>query len=93
MDLDPPTEILPLIGSKEGIMQICMTYLDKGEQVLIPTPGYQTNRSDVQLAGGVCRDYLLDEVHDYYPDFMQLDAQDLEKVKLMFVYELLEVRR
>jgi LL-diaminopimelate aminotransferase len=85
VDLDPATEILPLIGSKEGIMHICMTYLDEGDEVLIPNPGYPTYRSAVQLAGGVCRDYLLDEAHDYYPDFMQLDAQDLDKVKLMFV--------
>jgi aspartate/methionine/tyrosine aminotransferase len=85
VDLDPATEILPLIGSKEGIMHICMTYLDEGDEVLIPNPGYPTYRSAVQLAGGICRDYLLDEAHDYYPDFLQLDAQDLEKVKLMFV--------
>ena len=50
--LDPTTEILPLIGSKEGIMHICMTYLNSGDEVLIPNPGYPTYTSAVQLAGG-----------------------------------------
>ncbi|MGZ5190605.1 MAG: pyridoxal phosphate-dependent aminotransferase, partial [Flavisolibacter sp.] len=59
--LDPANEILPLIGSKEGIMHICMTYLNEGDEVLIPNPGYPTYRSAVQLAGGKCREYVLDE--------------------------------
>src|SRR6185436_17757646 len=61
VDLDPDTEILPLIGSKEGIMHICMTYLDKGDDVLVPNPGYPTYRSAVMLAGGKCREYKLRE--------------------------------
>jgi LL-diaminopimelate aminotransferase len=85
VQLDPATEILPLIGSKEGIMHICMTYLNEGDEALIPNPGYPTYRSAVQLAGGVCRDYLLDEENSYYPDFLKLEKQDLAKVKLMFV--------
>src|SRR5215475_12495657 len=52
VSLDPDTEILPLIGSKEGIMHICMTYLDKGDEVLVPNPGYPTYISAVKLAGG-----------------------------------------
>ena len=83
--LDPATEILPLIGSKEGIMHICMTYLDEGDEVLIPNPGYPTYRSAVQLAGGQCREYFLDEANHYYPDFLELDRADLSRVKLMFV--------
>ena len=57
--LDPETEILPLIGSKEGVMHICMTYLNPGDRVLIPNPGYPTYRSAATIAGGVCVDYRL----------------------------------
>ena len=60
VDLDPATEILPLIGSKEGIMHICMTYLNEGDEVLIPNPGYPTYTSAVKLAGGVPVYYSLD---------------------------------
>ena len=59
VDLNADTEILPLIGSKEGIMHICMTYLDKGDEVLVPNPGYPTYTSAVKLAGGICREYKL----------------------------------
>jgi len=85
VELDPGSEILPLIGSKEGIMHICMTYLDKGDQVLVPNPGYPTYRSAVQLAGGKCIDYKLKESNNYEPDFEKLDKKKLKKVKLMFV--------
>ena len=84
-DLDPDTEILPLIGSKEGIMHICMTYLNKGDEVLVPNPGYPTYRSAVMLAGGKCRDYKLREKNHYEPDLDKLSKQGLKKVKLMFV--------
>ncbi len=83
--LDTDTEVLPLIGSKEGIMHICMTYIDKGDEVLVPNPGYPTYRSAVQLAGGTCRDYLLLEENNYYPDLAALEQEGLERVKLMFV--------
>jgi aspartate/methionine/tyrosine aminotransferase len=83
--LDADTEILPLIGSKEGIMHICMTYLDKGDEVLVPDPGYPTYRSAVKLAGGKCVDYKLKESHQYAPDFDKLEKRKLKKVKLMFV--------
>src|SRR3954470_3284207 len=69
VSLNPDTEILPLIGSKEGIMHICMTYLNEGDEVLVPNPGYPTYRSAVKLAGGVCVDYELKEENNYYPDF------------------------
>ncbi|MDF2385143.1 aminotransferase class I/II-fold pyridoxal phosphate-dependent enzyme [Nostoc ellipsosporum NOK] len=85
VELNPDTEILPLIGSKEGIMHICMTYLEPGDEALVPNPGYPTYRSAVQLAGGRCLDYLLLEENDYYPDLNELASRDLSKVKLMFV--------
>jgi aspartate/methionine/tyrosine aminotransferase len=85
VDLDPLTEVLPLIGSKEGIMHVCMTYLSEGDEALIPNPGYPTYRSAVQLAGGKCVEYNLSEVTDWAPDFEQLECQDLSKVKLMWV--------
>ena len=85
VSLNPDTEILPLIGSKEGIMHICMTYLNEGDEVLLPNPGYPTYRSAVKLAGGVCVDYDLKEENNYYPDFEALEQKDLSKVKLMWV--------
>jgi len=85
VDLDPDTEILPLIGSKEGIMHICMTYLNKGDEVLVPNPGYPTYRSAVMLAGGKCKEYKLREKNNYEPDFEKLSEKSLKKVKLMFV--------
>jgi LL-diaminopimelate aminotransferase len=72
VELDPDTEILPLIGSKEGIMHICMTYLDEGDGALVPNPGYPTYRSAVKLAGGECVDYALSEEHGWQPDFEAL---------------------
>ncbi len=85
VSLDPDTEVLPLLGSKEGIMHICMTYLNEGDEVLIPNPGYPTYASAVKLAGGRVVDYLLAEENDWYPDLVSLEASDLSKVKLMFV--------
>lgn len=85
VQLDPATEILPLIGSKEGIMHICMTYLNEGDEALVPDPGYPTYRSAVQLAGGTCREYILKEENQYYPDLEVLRSQDLSKVKMMFL--------
>ena len=83
--LNADTEILPLIGSKEGIMHICMTYLNEGDAVLVPNPGYPTYRSNVTIAGGVCIDYELKEANNYQPDFEALEKLDLTKVKLFFV--------
>ena len=74
VSLNPDTEILPMIGSKEGIMHICMTYLNKGDGVLVPNPGYPTYRSAVKLAGGVCIDYDLKEENNWEPDFDKLEA-------------------
>ena len=84
-DLNPDTEILPLIGSKEGIMHICMTYLNKGDEVLVPNPGYPTYRSAVMLAGGKCKEYKLREKNNYEPEFDKISKKGLKKAKLMFV--------
>jgi len=85
VELNPDTEILPLIGSKEGIMHICMTYLDEGDEALLPNPGYPTYSSAVKLAGGRPRAYDLKKEKDWHPDFNELEAMDLSRVKLMFV--------
>jgi LL-diaminopimelate aminotransferase len=85
VELDPDSEILPLIGSKEGIMHICMTYLENGDKALVPDPGYPTYQSAVKLAGGKCMAYDLKEKNNYEPDFKKLEKKKLGKVKLMFV--------
>ena len=69
VELDADTEILPLIGSKEGIMHICMTYFEAGVGVLIPNPGYPTYSSAVKIAGATPLYYDLNEGNNYHPDF------------------------
>ncbi len=83
--LDPNGEVLPLIGSKEGIMHVCMTYLNKGDKALIPNPGYPTYRSAVTIAGGVCVEYKLLPENNWLPDFEQMERDGVEGVKLMLV--------
>jgi aspartate/methionine/tyrosine aminotransferase len=73
VQLDGDTEVLPLIGSKEGIMHVCMTFLNEGDIALVPNPGYPTYRSAVQLAGGTCMDYELKEEQGWAPDFEALE--------------------
>jgi aspartate/methionine/tyrosine aminotransferase len=80
--LDPDTEIIPLIGSKEGIMHICMTYLNAGDKVLVPNPGYPTYTSAVTLAGGVATPYSLEEKSGYLPELESIDTQG---VKMMII--------
>jgi LL-diaminopimelate aminotransferase len=84
-NINPATEVLPLLGSKEGIMHICMTYLNEGDQVLIPNPGYPTYTSAVKLAGGTPLYYELTAENNWAPDFENLEKSDLSKVKLMWV--------
>ncbi|WP_301924517.1 pyridoxal phosphate-dependent aminotransferase [Ferruginibacter sp.] len=83
--LNAETEILPLIGSKEGIMHICMTYLNPGDLVLIPNPGYPTYKSALKIAGATAVEYTLTNENNWYPDFATLETTDLQNVKLMFV--------
>jgi LL-diaminopimelate aminotransferase len=83
--LNADTEILPLIGSKEGIMHICMTYLNEGDLVLIPNPGYPTYRSAAKIAGANVMEYMLTKENSWFPDFAAIEKNDLQRVKLMFV--------
>lgn len=85
VQLDPESEILPLIGSKEGLMHICMTYLRKGDRVLIPNPGYPTYRSAVTLSGGEPKEYRLNAEGDWFPNFNEIESEGLEGVKMMIL--------
>ncbi|MEO6837190.1 MAG: aminotransferase class I/II-fold pyridoxal phosphate-dependent enzyme [Ginsengibacter sp.] len=85
VELNPDTEILPLIGSKEGIMHICMTYINEGDTVLIPNPGYPTYTSAAKIAGANVEAYTLKKENNWCPDFKELESLDLQNVKLMFV--------
>ena len=80
--LNLQTEIMPLIGSKEGIMHIAMTYLNEGDKVLVPNPGYPTYTSAITLAGGVVTPYNLSAESGWLPDFESIDTQG---VKLMII--------
>ncbi len=83
--LNPDNEILPLIGSKEGIMHISLAFVNKGDEVLVPNPGYPTYTSVTKLAGGKVRFYNLDARHNWHPDLSELENSDLSKVKIMWV--------
>lgn len=78
------TEVLPLMGSKEGIMHISMAFLNKGDEVLIPNPGYPTYTSVTNLVEAVPKYYDLTADNGWFPDLEALQAQDLSKVKLMW---------
>ena len=82
VELNPDSEIMPLIGSKEGIMHIAMTYLNAGDKVLVPNPGYPTYTSAVTLAGGVPTPYNLTAKSGWLPDFESIST---EGVKLMII--------
>ena len=83
--LDANSEILPLMGSKEGIMHISLAFLNEGDQVLIPNPGYPTYASVTNLVQAKPVFYDLDASKNWQPDFEKLEASDLSKVKLMWV--------
>ena len=85
VSLEPDRELLPLMGSKEGIMHISMAFLNPGDEVLVPDPGYPTYRSATELAGGVVRSYALDASNGWLPRLEALEAEGLERVKLMWV--------
>jgi aspartate/methionine/tyrosine aminotransferase len=85
VDTDPSGEILPLMGSKEGIMHISMAFLNPGDEVLIPNPGYPTYSAVTNLVGGVPRNYDLTAESKWFPNLESLSNTDLSKVKLMWV--------
>ena len=66
-------------------MHICMAFLDEGDKVLVPNPGYPTYRAAVTLSGGEVMEYRLNAANGFYPDFEEIEKQDLSGVKLMFV--------
>ena len=83
--LDTAKEIQPLIGSKEGILHISLAFLNPGDTVLVPNPGYPTYTSVSKMIGANIQTYDLDENNNWQPDFDTLENQDLSKVKLMWV--------
>jgi LL-diaminopimelate aminotransferase len=83
--LNPDNEILPLTGSKEGIMHISMAFINHGDEVLIPNPGYPAYEAAAKLAGGIPRLYDLSEETNWLPDLDKLGNEDLEKIKIMWV--------
>ncbi|GIQ60219.1 aminotransferase [Flavobacterium collinsii] len=83
--LNPNNEILPLMGSKEGIMHISLAFLNEGDHVLIPNPGYPTYTSVTNLVGAVPVYYDLTEANAWEPDFEALEKLELEKVKIMWL--------
>jgi len=85
VSLSPKTEVLPLIGSKEGILHISMAYLNEGDEVLIPNPGYPTYQSVTKLLGAKPVFYDLTEENSWFPDVLALERSDLSKVKLMWI--------
>jgi LL-diaminopimelate aminotransferase len=85
VNLNPDNEILLLMGSKEGIMHISMAFVNQGDEVLVPDPGYPTYSSVTNLIGGIVRKYELSEEKGWLPDLKSLEESDLSKVKLMWV--------
>ncbi len=83
--LDFNSEVLPLMGSKEGIMHISLAFLNEGDAVLIPNPGYPTYTSVTKLVGAESIYYDLKENNNWEPDFEAIEKQDLSKVKIMWV--------
>ncbi len=82
--LDPATEIQPLVGSKEGILILSLTFLNPGDKVLVPDPGYPTYTSSTLLAGAELVPYRLCPEKKWQPDFEELEKMDLEGVKMMW---------
>lgn len=85
VEVNPNNEILPLMGSKEGIMHISLAFLNEGDHVLIPNPGYPTYTSVTNLVGAVPVYYDLKEENAWEPDFEALEKLELEKVKIMWL--------
>ena len=84
VDLDPNTEVQPLIGSKEGILHVTLAFVNPGEKVLVPNPGYPTYTSLSKILGAQIVNYNLREDNGWQPDFEELEQMDLSNVKLMW---------
>ena len=85
VDTNSEDEVLPLMGSKEGIMHISMAFLNEGDKVLIPNPGYPTYTSVTKLVGAEPLFYNLSDANNWQPNYKELEAQDLNDVKIMWV--------
>lgn len=85
VSVDPEREILPLMGSKEGIFHLSMAFLDPGDEVLVPNPGYLGYASAARLAGASVRLYDLNEENNWLPDLDALEKTDLRRLKLMWL--------
>jgi aspartate/methionine/tyrosine aminotransferase len=85
VELDPENEILPLMGSKEGIMHISMAFVNPGDEVLVPDPGYPTYSSVTNLVGGKIRYYDLDEKNGWLPDLVKLEESGFANAKVMWI--------
>ncbi|MGM9840676.1 MAG: pyridoxal phosphate-dependent aminotransferase [Candidatus Limisoma sp.] len=85
VELNPANEIQPLIGSKEGILHITLAFVNPGDGVLLPNPGYPTYTSVSRLAGAEIFNYNLKEQNSWYPDFDELESMPLDRIKLMWV--------
>ncbi len=83
--LNPTNEVLPLMGSKEGIMHIAMAFLNPGDEVLVPNPGYPTYAAVAKLVGAKVRTYALEASNNWQVDVEQLRQSDLSKVKIMWL--------
>lgn len=84
VELDPLTEIQPLIGSKEGILHVTLAFVNPGEKVLVPNPGYPTYTSLSKILGAEVVNYNLREDDGWQPDFDELECMDLSNVRLMW---------
>jgi len=84
VDIDGNTEVLPLIGSKEGILHVTLAFVNPGDEVLVPNPGYPTYTSLSKILGAKIVNYNLREDNGWQPDFEELEQMDLSKVKLMW---------
>ena len=85
VDLNPASEVLPLMGSKEGILHLSLAFLNPGDEALVPNPGYPTYSSLTKLIGANVRYYDLKDENDWYPDLDALRKEDLSKVKIMWL--------
>lgn len=84
VDIDAKSEVLPLIGSKEGILHTTLAFVNPGDEVLVPNPGYPTYTSLSKILGARIVNYNLREDNDWQPDFDELESMDLSRVKLMW---------